>query len=376
MTTPAGDTSPSMPTRLRRDERGGVAIMFMFMVVGLFGFVALSIDTSMWYSHKRRLQTAADAASRAGAFSMLRVTYTEDEIVASARADAARYGIPEDAVTVNTDRITGTVETIISLPASLNFARMWLSAPPMLTARATSAAPQTAPPCLTILDPTGPATLDMSSAGARITAPTCRVQVNSNNDKAIDGSGGHIEAAQICVTGRKSGGSTSSVPIENCPALSDPLASWVPPDMPGTCDFNKKEIKNQTAMLFPGTYCNGLKVDKSTVTLNPGIYFVTNGVIQITSSMMKGDGVAFLIGGDTQIVIDTSTLDMTAIRDGRWPVSSSPRRAVRRTVSSTSSTRQTFATKAPSTCRSRRSATSGRVRRRTFRRSRPSWWES
>ena len=304
----ARDSEHSL-ARLWRDEHGGVAILFMFMVVGLFGFVALAIDTSMWYAAKRKMQAAADAASRAGAYHLLRVAYTEDEIAASARADAAKYGYPGSAVTVVTDKGKATVEAIIVMPASMNFARMFLDASPTIRVRATAMAPTTAPPCLTLLDGTAAQTLDLS-AGARITAPTCRIQVNSTAANALKLSSGFIEAAQICISGGASGSGTS-VPVEKgCPPLIDPLAFWMPPAVPDRCDHHVAVKKDgQTGVISNSgmeIFCADIEIVKSNVTFAPGIYVLKDSRLVIKDrSSVTGQGVAFLLVGN-------STLDFSA----------------------------------------------------------------
>ena len=307
---------------LARDERGAVALVFIFAVVGMFGFVALAIDTGMWYAGKLRAQTAADAAARAGAFDLMRVTSTDDDIRTLARSDAAKFGFTDARgamIAVNISRPAASVEAVISMPATLNFARMFLHAPPVVTARATAAAPQSPPPCLTILEPTGSGALDMSEVSTRIAAPNCRVQVNSTHGKAIDGSNGFIEAAQICVGGGKVPKIGTSVPVEKCPPLADPMASWMPPAMPGTCDFTAtRKIDKQTAVLEPGKYCDGIQISNSKVTLNPGVYYIPKGKLEIKDfSEVTGNAVAFLLGGDAVIAIQKSTVRLTAPATGQ-----------------------------------------------------------
>ena len=201
-------------TRLTHDERGGIALLFMFLAIGLFGFVALALDTSMWYSTKRRLQAAADAAARAGAYEFLRVSVTDDDIVKSAKTDAGRYGFTDAngaTVNVSSDKATYTVDATISMPATLNFANLFLGSAPTITARASAAAPQSAPPCMFLLEPKQGGALDISSKNARVTSPGCRVQVNSNAKDAIKASDGYIEAAQICTPGGASGNGATSM---------------------------------------------------------------------------------------------------------------------------------------------------------------------
>ena len=149
---PSRNTNGGVFRRLLEREDGGVAILFMFMITGLFGFVGLSIDTSMWYSTKVRLQGAADAAARAGAYALERSGATQADVQAAAEADAALNGFTaaKGATIRATVRDDQAVEAVLLAPGSLNFARLFTNTPPTIRARAVAASPAKAPPCLTI----------------------------------------------------------------------------------------------------------------------------------------------------------------------------------------------------------------------------------
>ena len=51
--------------RLRKDERGAVAIIVALLMVVLVGFAALAVDVSAMWAEKRQLQNGADAAALA-----------------------------------------------------------------------------------------------------------------------------------------------------------------------------------------------------------------------------------------------------------------------------------------------------------------------
>ena len=329
-----------------RDESAAVAILFVFMTIGLFGFVALSIDTSMWYSTKRRMQTAADAAARAGAYVVQQAGYAEAAVVERARADAAKLGFSAEKgaqVDVASDPRTRSVEVTISAPMTLNFARLFLDSPPIARVGAAAAAAASPPPCLTLLggDSEAPRGLisgllgglpllggllgggDNGSSGmklennSRITAPPCRVQVNGTSDKALSINASYIEAARICVVGGVSGRGTS-VPVERgCAVMPDPLAAWQPPP-PRACDWLAKRVISGAAVtVTPESYCAGLEISRSEVTFSPGIYYLNGGTLAIRNgSRVVGEGVAFLIGGTARIEIDASTVDLKAPTSG------------------------------------------------------------
>ena len=55
-----------MIQRLRNDDSGAVAVIVAIVAVALIGISALAVDVGYWYTCKRQLQSAADAAALAG----------------------------------------------------------------------------------------------------------------------------------------------------------------------------------------------------------------------------------------------------------------------------------------------------------------------
>ena len=58
-----------MESRTDRKEHGQILVLIILAIVGMFGFAALAIDGGMTYFDRRNAQSAADAASLAGALS-------------------------------------------------------------------------------------------------------------------------------------------------------------------------------------------------------------------------------------------------------------------------------------------------------------------
>jgi hypothetical protein len=72
--------------RLRRDERGAMAVMMGILAIPLVGFMAVGFEISNWYMLTRSMQNAADAAAVAAALN------GGDTYVVEAQDVAARYG--------------------------------------------------------------------------------------------------------------------------------------------------------------------------------------------------------------------------------------------------------------------------------------------
>jgi hypothetical protein len=102
-------------------------------------------------------------------------------------------------------------------------------------------------------------------------------------------------------------GLLSVLPHFNAPPVSDPLASVTSPSYSGVCSYVAYTAAVVTATLNPGTYCGGITLVGSTVTMNPGLYVVTGGM-HWTGATVQGTGVTLFmthggIFGYGQVVI-------------------------------------------------------------------------
>ena len=101
-----------MRTRLRlstsHGQSGQTLIMVAAMLPLLLGVTGLAVDVGLFYHHKRRMQTAADAGALGGAHEMWRNRLTA--VVPSGRAQASSNGFTHDG--------TGTVVNIYHPPIS------------------------------------------------------------------------------------------------------------------------------------------------------------------------------------------------------------------------------------------------------------------
>lgn len=285
------------------------------LLMGLFGFVAVAVDTGVWYSTKRRLQTAADAAARAAVFEAERKDIVNPDPQTAAETAAARFGFDaaRQAVVQVDVRENKTVGAQITVPAAMAFTRILRVTAPSLSAQAAAMPAGRPPPCLTILDPEKPRTLEVGDT-AKIVAPTCRVQVNSTKSDALKlGGDAYVEAAEICVGGSYSGGGTS-VPVDrNCKPLADPLAAWNPPQV-GACEKVKTHV-NSNETLLPGIYCGDMTINEgAVVTFSAGVYIIVNGKLKISDgAKVTGYGVGILLAGSSVLEVShESSVDLVA----------------------------------------------------------------
>ena len=272
-------------------------------MVALMGLLVLSIDGGTLQEQKRRAQTAADAGALAAAVEILRSR--TDSIVASAKSETARNGFADlvgaDTIRVTYPAVGGTyngasfvnVEVQRTVPTYFAGIFGWRS----VTVRArASAGIVLAEYCFIVLDPAGGQALKVENT-SRLTGSDCGVAVNSSASNAADVSDqGQISASTIGVTGGVVGSNFSPPPELGMPPVVDPLL-WLPaPPVPNTCDYTSLIVASPMT-LNPGTYCYGLKVYNGQATLNPGLYILRGGGLEVRSAgstlTSLGSGVTF-----------------------------------------------------------------------------------
>ncbi|HEX4892456.1 MAG TPA: pilus assembly protein [Hyphomicrobiaceae bacterium] len=98
--------------RFRREETGGVAIMFALATMVIFGAVGGAIDTSRAYTLKSRMQSAMDAASLAGvSHYLMDPAHSQTDAINQAKSyfEAAMADYPDVDITVTLDPKTNTI---------------------------------------------------------------------------------------------------------------------------------------------------------------------------------------------------------------------------------------------------------------------------
>ena len=91
MTRKATTSPREFLQRLLRDRRGVTAVFVALAFTMLIGFVALGVETGLWYAIKRQDQSAADAAAISGAYEVA-AGQAYSDICAKARGDAVNNG--------------------------------------------------------------------------------------------------------------------------------------------------------------------------------------------------------------------------------------------------------------------------------------------
>jgi Flp pilus assembly protein TadG len=286
------------------DQRGSVAITFGIAGVVIVGLAIGAVNFASALTQKNRVQDVVDSAALAA--DRLYVGSTTDSAVIAAAQSVlstavARYpDIMTATVAPNstTKSVTVTYRQNASqaLPNPLTTSIIPVGA----TATATLGGTAPYPVCILITDDGDNHTLRTSNE-SHATLNHCVVQVNTQNWDAVEAANTsyiHINDGQNCFVGQIHFGDVLPKKVDSCQLMADPFSSITVPTY-STCNFTNFDNKVSGATLSPGTYCGGLTIEKS-ATLNPGVYVVKNGDLNIKGSTtsVTATGVTFVLTGN------------------------------------------------------------------------------
>jgi hypothetical protein len=292
----------------RKNQSGQTLVSTVLALTVLLGFGGLAIDMGALRYEKRLQQTAADAAAVAGASNLTHGGVTSGAQNASA-ANGFTDGVNSVTVTINNPPASGPhsgngnyVEALVVAVQPTYFMRIFGINSETITARAvaTNVSGGANSGCLYTLGPPSSSIEGVSINGSAIlNAPTCGIVDNGNYN--TKGNKLIVNASTFGVSGSAnvSGpggtvtctGGTSSCPTYGAPASSDPLSYLTPPAVQSPSFGNVTTSGTQT--LQPGTYSSITIGKNSTVTMNPGIYYVdsSGGMTFNGAGTVIGDGV-------------------------------------------------------------------------------------
>jgi Flp pilus assembly protein TadG len=324
--------------RLLKDRRGSVLAVFAAIPV-VAGTVAVGVETGQLYRAKRQMQGAADAAALAGTIDKVNGGTTTSATAAAlyeAQRNGFQNGVGGVTVTVNSPPTSGSnvstanaVEVIVSKPGSFVLAKVLSSALGnsfTMTSRSVAAQSSTTSTTTT--------TTSVSSLDGCLVALTTAAEqgvsfTNFNNftsDCVIYSNGtstgttsstasiymanfNNATLKSVYTRGSFTTASNNHVYVTNAvqqnqaTSIVDPYAS-LPTPSPGTCSYNNySQSSMSTLTLSPGTYCGGITISSiSNVYFTPGIYYIANGDLYISSvnnvtcpTCTTDNGIAFVL---------------------------------------------------------------------------------
>jgi Flp pilus assembly protein TadG len=297
--------------RFWRDRSGNYAIVTALLSPVLVGSAGLATEGGLWIYVHQTLQGSADSAALSAA--TLYSLNPSKSLGDQAKSVVATYGYVDGnagtTVTVNRPPATGNyagnaqaIEVIVTTPQARLLSAIFSSTQVTLKGRAVALPGNNGKGCVLSLNPTASGGVT-SKGSSGITLDQCSVYDDSSDSSAlVNGGSATISALSVNVVGHISGGSgiTASQGVNTgVSPVADPYASVVMPT-PGACTANNTTVKNTTT-LDPGVYCNGLQLNAgATVTLNPGVYFIDRGSLQMAGgSTLSGTGVTIIFTSST-----------------------------------------------------------------------------
>jgi hypothetical protein len=300
--------------RFREDRDGAMLVTYALVLPGLMGVAGLGIETGIWYTASRSLQTASDAAALSGAFERAKGHPTE--VVSAATLEAVRNGFENAApntIVINNPPVSGSnegdqsaVEVVLGEKQSLLFSSLFVDAF-TIRARSVAAVEVTGTACVLALDPTANAAIN-NQGNPNIDMEACVLAANSTSSSAIALSGSaFMNADSLWTAGNITVGASVTLTLEDPPTVNawpipDPYADVLIPSF-GACQYNNTSFNNVTLTINPGVYCDGINFGaNANITLNPGTYFINEGDINIAATARlrcscpdAGDGVTFVL---------------------------------------------------------------------------------
>jgi hypothetical protein len=316
--------------RLRNDENGQMLVVSAFLILVLFGFLALSCDIGILFRTRRNLQIAADAAATAGALDFYyngSVISAESAAQAGASANGVTNGQDGTAITVNSppadgpnSGVLGDVEVVIRKPNPTIFMKMFGYDSVSVAARAVAGTPLPTKNCVYVLSPTGAGAMQLSGS-FDVSVSHCGVVVDSSDPDALQftGSTGYLTASSVSVVGGDGGqiGDSNPTPVTGVPPQNDPLriSGPVPPD---DCTQTSAATSLTGPISGPGAgnvLCFTNTVSMNNVNLGQGVYLFENGAAT-SGAITSGPG-----GVTLDIYSGTFTLNSGTVLNLIAPIS-------------------------------------------------------
>jgi hypothetical protein len=296
-----------LAARFSRQRRGSAVPIFAIALVPILALVGAAVDYSRANNIRSQVQNALDAALLAGARDDTANWAQIAQNTFNAQFQPTGISVGTPSFVLNGD---GSFTGRASATVPMDFFRAFGTSALDIKAAATVMLEPTSPQseyCLLALNLTAAQSMKVGGNGdITITAPSCVMQVNSNNTDAVDLSGNaQVSTTDNCFVGglKKSGNSNISPPPDAvCKTLPDPFVNYLKPSA-GACDYTNYSVSgNQTVTLSPGVYCGGMNFSGNVkVTFdsskNNGLFIVKDGPITEGGGTFTGNGVTLFLTG-------------------------------------------------------------------------------
>ncbi len=309
--------------------RSGAIAMITAAAIPMLLIVASgAIDYAYIYMQRGVLQSAADAASIAGARSLSMSDAKRQNV------DAVVKAVVNHAVKSNTSQSTSKlavtskvgsspIEVSVDVSQSIPtfFGNLVGMSDVAVKVHATARVIGQPHICVLGLNRFANGTISLEKQ-ARVTGRNCAVFSNSSHFNSIRSkNSSNLTASLICSRGGKDGtkGNFNPEPITDCPGFDDPLAGRPEPTV-GKCDQSRELVITTSQSLTPGVYCGGITIEAGArVELTAGIYIIKDGPLTVTrGGQLVGQEVGFFFTGrGASLLFDRdSTISLEAPQSG------------------------------------------------------------
>ncbi|NVJ97066.1 MAG: hypothetical protein HWE25_02875 [Alphaproteobacteria bacterium] len=309
----------NIKTLVRRalgDESAGMLTMSAVMLPAILGFAGLGMDVTGWYMEKRDLQNITDMAAIDAVHSGN--NFSDDDLEGQIQGflDDRGFDGDSDTLTINSPPASGDYagrngffEIIVERDVTLNFLSAFYavtgdSLDVQVSSRAVAGTLVVGTQCVVALDDTEDRALNFT--GNTEVGTDCGVSSNSVSNEAIYiGGSAQLDTVSIQAVGdiEVSGGGVlnSDTPAQSLSSpASDPYDTLpIPTDM--GCDVTGKTTLNDGDTLQAGLrYCGDIVFKGEGIIVEPGTIVIEGGdIISNAGSEFSGDGVTFILTGDT-----------------------------------------------------------------------------
>ena len=303
----------SVTVRFLKDTRGVAAVIWAIVLGMVIGGLGLGTDVTTWYLGDRNLQNATDAAAMSVGYDIDNAS-SASEMESTANDELTRNGISGASVTINYPPQSGSyagnlraAELVVTQPRARLFTKYFLDTDPTVRARTVVFRQSNGSACVLALE-TLKADALLFQGNTSVNLNNCIAASNSSHNDSITVGGSSVLNAETIYTvgsydvaGNNAELTTNTPPVTNAQPLTDPFQSLSVP-APASCVAERTSLTvNDTRVLEPGTYCNGLRFNsQANVTLSPGTYIIDRDSFKIVGgARVTGEGVTIVLTSST-----------------------------------------------------------------------------
>jgi Flp pilus assembly protein TadG len=302
--------------RTHATTRGQTLVLLALALVPMIGMAGLGVDVGRMYTTRRHAQEVADIAVAAGAHEQMR-RGSKASFADVVKGYATRNGFTSatgDVIVTNSPPTSGpyqgdtsAYEVIIKRPVTTSLLRILGSSATTVQGRAVALVKKTGIG-IVVLEPTKKESFKINKKSTiRLNDGTVYVNSSDKNAMKIDKNSQITTHGPIQIVGdynATNGSSVTPPPNTDAQPLADPLASLPTPPctLPvrnGTKDSPQTLNPSNNAVLCPGIYFGGIKLDKAKnvtfsncgVPASEAVFVVTEKGLDAKDGDITADGV-------------------------------------------------------------------------------------